>query len=269
MFTERSNAWAIAQGLFLTGALLTHYTTIVVLGALGPRSLAIPFMLIFIAGFAALLAGRTKAPSLMALLVVAPFAVGLMAAAFRVFPFAGSRHQTYLLPFLAAGISAALAWLPRGRAVFLLLLGAVASPFWVIHTAPENDARVMPIGEMTAGLDYVGRVVPPGAPLFVDDMTRDVLKYYLTRNDRTLDTLRFEELGDQRFGGYLVVVPTSPSLAFRPAEVVEEVRQSARAGGCHQWILCGWSRPPGRNHRSLPGFQMEGIRTSRNSNVSL
>jgi len=312
MFTERSTVWAIVQGLFLLGALLTHYTMIVVIGslglyvllrllhggvprravfaigvsqlvlttllgwlyfghirrgivfsssgglnylqhyyyaegretplgfawralfetfhyAIGPRPLAFMFMLLFMAGLAALLAGRTKAPSLMTLLVISPFAAGFMAAVFRVCPFSGSRHQTYLLPFLAAGISAALAWLPRGRAVLLLLLGVVVAPLWVIHSAPENDARVMPIGAMTAAIDYIGRMAPRGAPLFVDDMTRDVLRYYLARNDTTLDRLRSEGGGDEWLGGYLVVVPRRPSLAFRPAEMVEEVTASARA----------------------------------------
>jgi hypothetical protein len=244
-FTERSMIWAIVQGLFLLGALLTHYTTIVLLGSLGlyvllrllqggvprrilftmgmtqlalatllawlyfvhirraivfssggsmdylrhyyyaeghetplgfawralfgtfhyavgPRPLAFLFLLIFVAGLAALLAGRTKAPSLMALLVLSPFGVGFMAAVFRVFPLSGSRHQTYLLPFLATGISAALAWLPRARVVPPLLLGAVMAPLWVIHSTPENDARVVPIGAMTAAIDYVGRMVPRG-----------------------------------------------------------------------------------------------------------
>jgi len=75
--------------------------------AVGLGTLALLFMLIFVAGLAALLTGRTKAPKLTALLVISPFVVGFIAALFRVFPFAGSRHQTYLLPFLAAGISAA------------------------------------------------------------------------------------------------------------------------------------------------------------------
>ncbi len=331
-FAERSTIWAIVQGLFLLGALLTHYTTVVVLCSLGlyvllhvlqggvprrilftigvtqlvlatllgwlyfahirraivfssggsldylrryyyleghetplgfawralfgtfhyavgPRPLAFLFMLIFVAGLAALLAGRTKAPSLMALLVISPFAVGFMAAAFRVFPFAGSRHQTYLLPFLAAGISAALAWLPRGRAVPLLLLGAVMAPLWVIHSAPENDARVVPIGAMTATIDYVGRMVPRGAPLFADDMTRDVLRYYLARNDTTLDTLRSEEGGEEWLGGYRIVIPRGGSvIAFRPANVVEEVTESARALGVPPgdplWVVsAAWKEP--------------------------
>jgi hypothetical protein len=100
--------------------------------ATGLRPLALLLMLIFAAGLAALLTGRAKAPKLTALLVISPFVVGSIAALFRVFPFAGSRHQTYLLPFLAAGISAAFAWVPRGRAVPILLLGVVVAPFWAI-----------------------------------------------------------------------------------------------------------------------------------------
>src|SRR5208282_4793947 len=96
--------------------------------AVGNRPFAFLFVLVFLAGLTALLAGRTKTPPLMAFLVISPFAVGFAAAVFQVFPFGGSRHQTYLLPFLAAGISAGLAWLPRGWPVPLLLLGVVIAP---------------------------------------------------------------------------------------------------------------------------------------------
>ena len=313
-FSEHSTIWAIVQALFLMGALLTNYTTIIVLGSLGLyvvarllqgdmprrivftmvvnqfvlaallgglyfghirrasvfnpsgslnylghyfytpgretllgflwrslfetfhyatglRPLALLFMLIFVAGLDALLMGRTKAPKFMALLVISPFVVGFIAALFRVFPFAGSRHQTYLLPFLAAGISAAFAWLPRGRAVPIFLLGAVVTPFWAIHSSPENDARVMPISAMTAAISYIGRTVPRGTPLFADDMTRDVLRYYLSRNDKALDVVRFEEGSEEWLGGHRFIVPPTAPPAFRPAEMVEEVTEVARTIG--------------------------------------
>jgi len=313
-FSEHSTIWAIVQALFLMGALLTNYTTIIVLGSLGLyvvarllqgdmprrivftmvvnqfvlaallgglyfghirgasvfnpsgslnylghyfytpgretllgflwrslfetfhyatglRPLALLFMLIFVTGLDALLMGRTKAPKFMALLVISPFVVGFIAALFRVFPFAGSRHQTYLLPFLAAGISAAFAWLPRGRAVPILLLGAVVTPFWAIHSSPENDARVMPISAMTAAISYIGRTVPRGTPLFADDMTRDVLRYDLSRNDKALDVVRFEEGSEEWLGGHRFIVPPTAPPAFRPAEMVEEVTEVARTIG--------------------------------------
>jgi hypothetical protein len=313
-FSERSTTWAIVQALFLIGALLTNYTTIIVLGSIGLyvvvrllqgdmprrmvftmvvnqfvlaallgglyfghirrasvfnpsgslnylgqyfyapgretllgfvwrslfetfhyatglRPLALLFMLIFVAGLAAVLIGRTQAPKLTALLVITPFVMGFIAALFRVFPFAGSRHQTYLLPFLAAGISAAFAWLPCGRAVPILLLGAVVAPFWAIHSSPENDARVMPISAMTAAISYIGRTVPPDTPLFTDDMTRDVLRYYLSRNDKAFDILRFEEGSEEWLGGHRFVIPPTAPPAFCPADVVEEVTVAARKIG--------------------------------------
>ena len=313
-FSERSTIWGIVQAAFLIAALLTNYTTIIVLGAVGLyvvvrlfqgdmprrvvltmiggqlvlavllgclyfgqirrgivfdrsgglnylahyfyapgretflgflwralfetfhyavglRPLAFLFLLIFVAGLAALLTARTKAPKLMALLVISPFVVGFIAALFRVFPFAGSRHETYLLPFLAAGISAAFAWLPRGRAVPILLLSAVVAPFWVIHSSPENDPRVMPKSAMTAATSYIASKVPSGTPLFADDMTRDVLRYYLSGNDRALDIVPIEEGSEEWLGGHRLIVPPTAPPAFRPAEMVEEVTQEARTIG--------------------------------------
>jgi Dolichyl-phosphate-mannose-protein mannosyltransferase len=313
-FSERSSRWAAVQGLFLLGALLTHYTTIVVLlslgfyvlirlirgnvprhtvvtigisqlvlatvlgwlffghirrsivfssgggldylrhyyyaqgsetplgfawrafsrtfyYAVGSRPLALVFLLVFLAGVAALLAGRTRTSSLMALLVIAPFVVGFAVAVAHVFPFAGSRHQTYLLPFLAGGIAAALTWLRRAQAVSVLLLGVVVAPFWAAHAAPENNMKEMPLRDMTATIEYLDRMVPRGSRLFVDDETRDVLRYYLARYDTRLDTLR-SNTGEELLGGYRVVEPRMPSpMAFRPDEVVEQVTQSARELG--------------------------------------
>jgi dolichyl-phosphate-mannose-protein mannosyltransferase len=359
-FIERSTIWAIVQGLFLLGALLTHYTAVLVLlslglyvllrslldgvprrilftigasqlvlatllgwlyfghvrgsipfgsgasmdylqpyyyaearetplgftwraflgtfsYAVGSRRLAFLFMLAFLAGLAALLGGRTKARRLMALLVISPFAVGFAAAVFQVFPFAGSRHQTYLLPFLAAGISAGLAFLPGRLAVPLLLLGAVIAPFWATRTAPDNSTRAGPIGDMTAAIEYIGRMIPRGSPVFVDYKTREVLRYYLARNEPR-DTLRPEAVVEEQLGGYCVVglVSRMPSLtrdphpspivwAFRPDEALQQITESARALGVPSgdplWIVSvAWSEPslasrlPARGDRDFKEF---------------
>lgn len=345
-FSERSGKWAIIQGLFLLGALLTHYTAVIVLISLGiyallrlpsggmPRgivvtlitsqfvlaallgclyfvqirrsmvfhsgggldylqhyfytaaretwlgfvwraffgtfhyvvdahALALPFMLVFAAGVAALLAGRTKAPSLLGVLVISPFVVGFAIAVFRVFPFAGSRHQTYLLPFLAAGISAALGWLPRGWAVPLLLLGVIIAPLWVIHSRPENDPLVMPITNMTAAIDYIGRTIPRGSPLFTDEMSRDVLGYYLARNNTSLGGLSSAAGVEESLGGYRVVVPGTTSVTdFRGPEVVEQVTDSARALGVPPsdplWVVSVAWKGPSLSSRLPAGRDHEG-----------
>jgi len=330
-FTGRSTTWAIAQGLFLLGALLTHYTAVLVIASLGlyvwvrslldgvprrilftfgvsqlvlatvlgwlyfghvrssipvgavgsmdylqqyyysrgretplgfawralsrtfaygvgSRRLAFLFMLVFLAGLAALLKGRTKARGLVALLIISPFAVGIVAAASQVFPFAGTRHQTYLLPFLAAGMSASLGWVHRRMAVRLLLLGAVIAPLWVIVYAPTNDRRVMPMGDMTAAIEYVRRTVPLGAPLFVDYQTLEILKYYLARDDTSFDALHPRAGAEKWLGGYRVVMPSEHVYTFRPDEVLGELSESAQALGAPPddpwWVVSvAWFQP--------------------------
>ncbi|MGH9503927.1 MAG: glycosyltransferase family 39 protein [Terriglobales bacterium] len=229
----------------------------------GNRLLALPFMLAFLAGLAALIAGKTKAPRTMGLLIILPFIVGFTAAAFQVFPFAGTRHQTYLLPFVAAGISAVFAILPHRWTVPLLLFGAVISPFWIRHAPPDNDPRVMPRSDMTAALNYVRQTVPKGALLFLDTDTREILEYYLERDDRSLDTLRSEAEVEEQLGGYRSIVLVEsitksiiqdPRLATtdfapHPNESMEQVVRSARALGVPLgdpvWVFSvAWKEPP-------------------------
>jgi dolichyl-phosphate-mannose-protein mannosyltransferase len=235
--------------------------------AVGAHRLALPFMFVFMVGLIALLTRRTKAPSAMAVLLISPFIAGIAASVLQVFPFAGSRHQTYLLPFLAAGISAGFACFQRVRTMPLLLLGAVITPLWVARaSAPDNNPRTMPIGDMTAAIEYIARMVPQGSPLFVDNETREVLRYYLTRNDRSLDTLpSFHAEVEESLGNYRDVVPRNVRWAFRPDDALEQVTQSARALGLPPsdplWVVsAAWldpslaSRLPAGGNRDVKEF---------------
>jgi hypothetical protein len=60
--------------------------------------------------------------------------------------------------------------------------------------------------------------------------------------------LRSEEGVEEWLGGYRVVIPRTPSLVFHPAEVVEEVTESARALGVPPgdplWVVsAAWKEP--------------------------
>jgi len=305
--SQRSTNWAIIQGIFLLGALLSHYTAPVVIlsvdvyvmlryiaggvprrvlftfvcgqlvlaAVLGwlflsyihhavvfsPASLlylkkfyyvpseerllhftrrsfvetfsymvsekrAILSMFVFVAGVAALLTGRTKAPRLMAVLIFTPFIAGFGTAIFRVLPFAGSRHQTYLLPFLAAGFAAAVAWIPRKLVVPLLLAGVVYAPLWIARTPPDNSQRTVPMMDMTAAINYIHQVVPRNAPLFMDLKTRFILKYYLGGHDPNLDS--WPRGNDEKFGDYPVIAPRTFGWVFSPKDALTRVNEAAK-----------------------------------------
>jgi 4-amino-4-deoxy-L-arabinose transferase-like glycosyltransferase len=230
----------------------------------GNRLLAVLLMLAFAAGIVALLNHKVKSPRLMALLILSPFVLGFALAIFQVLPFAGTRHQTYLLPFLAAGIGAAFASLRRGWAVPLLLLGVLVAPVWARRAPPDNNPRIMPKSDMTAALEYTRGAVPLGSSLFVDTETREQLEYYWGKNDKSLDALRFELGRQEQLGGYRVIVAAASYLsplmqdprlatvdfALHPDAALAEVNDSARVAGLQTgnplWIfsVASWKSPP-------------------------
>jgi uncharacterized membrane protein len=237
------------------------------LHAVGVVKLSYLFMFLFMLGFAAVLAARTKAPRLVALLVMSPFVVGFVAGIFQVFPFGGSRHQTYLLPFLAAGIAAALACLPKGWTVPALVLGIAIAPHWLTRAVPDNNLKVDPLTDMTAAMQYVKQTIPPGAPIFVDYETRQVLRYYLARDESFPGTLQTWHDPERWYGGYRVIVPAEYLWIFRPDEVLDRANQSARALGAPPsdplWVVSvAWADPsfasrlPSGQDRDLKQFGM-------------
>ena len=215
---------------------------------MGPIRLSYLFLFLFVVGLAALQLGRSKTPRFMALLVVSPFLVGFVAAVLQVFPFGGSRHQTYLLPFLAVGIAAAFSLLPRVSVVPVLLLGVVIAPHWISRALPDNNLQVDPLTDMTAAMEYVKQTIPPGATIYVDYETRQVLRYHLARNNWFPRTLQSGPAREQWYGGYRVVVPQENVWVFRPDEVLAQATETARETGAQSgdplWVVSvAWADP--------------------------
>jgi Dolichyl-phosphate-mannose-protein mannosyltransferase len=185
-------------------------------------------MLLFVAGVVALLIGRTKASRLMGILIAAPFVVGLVTGIIHALPFAGSRHQTYLLPFLAAGFAAAFTWIPRKFAALSLLPVLAIALYFVARNPPDNNPRLMPVRDMTAAINFINQAIPHSAPLFVDEQTRFVLGYYLGRNDSRLDSPR-GLWNSPTVGGRRLI--SSRDWLFDPDNAIAQSNKSAAAIG--------------------------------------
>ncbi len=214
------------------------FTFLIGFGNTWSHKIAILMFCIFAAGVAALLVGRVKEGRINALLIVSPFVIGFAGALLRLAPFAGTRLQAYLLPFFAAGLGAALKWVPRGRAVFVLLLATVCATVWAatnkvdhVSHASDIDPRVFPISDMSAALDYISQSVPPGAPLFVDEETRDELSYYLGRNDRSLSGFDRNIGHDEVLKGHRIISSSGGSWSFDLDHPLAQASKAAEEQG--------------------------------------
>jgi hypothetical protein len=167
--------------------------------------------------------------------------LGLIAGICHVLPFAGSRHQTYMLPFVAAGLSAALTWISRRLALLLVLLCLVTAPHWVAHNPPDNNPRFASIHDMKAAMVYVSQTIPRDTPVFADDETHYVLRYYLGRNDSSLAAWRLHASSDEIVGGRRIVSPRNYAWAFSGNDALPRANEAARvigmAHGDPLWIV--------------------------------
>jgi hypothetical protein len=214
------------------------FTYLIGFGNVWSHKIALVLFLIFTAGVAALLARQVRKGRINALLIVSPFVIGFLGALLRLFPFGGTRHQAYLLPFFAAGLAAALNWLPRGLSVPVLLLAAVSATVWAAtnkvdpaSNAADIDPRVFPISDMRAAIDYINQDVPAGAPLVVDEETRLDLSYFLGRYDTSLDSPDRRMDNDEVLNGHRIISPQEYSWSFEHNHPLAQISSAARAQG--------------------------------------
>jgi hypothetical protein len=211
------------------------------------HDLAIVCVLIFLIGLAAIFFGRTLSPAHFGALIVLPFVVGMICGVLQIFPFAGSRHQAYLLPFIAAGLATSLTWVRSGMAAVLLSAIAIfAIPTWIIRGVPDNDGRTFPKRDMVAAIDYIHRAIPPGAPILVDIETRETLEYYLGKGDKNLDASASRS-AQEYLGGYRVMTPREYVWAFRVEELparIAELEQEHQFQDPISIVSVSWFQEP-------------------------
>ncbi len=181
-----------------------------------------------------------------AILLVFPYLLGAVAGVMAVYPFGGTRHSAYILPFAAAaagaGASALFVKRPWALAPGAILVTALFSgaPDW--STPPRSLPR------MKAAIDRLGSIAPRGSLLFADHRTAAVLTYYFGGYG----------LRDRRPGlSYRIV--RSPVWAFDSGSFGDEIERMVRvhrlSAGRRFWVIRLGSDPGvGREvSRRFPG----------------
>jgi hypothetical protein len=114
-------------------------------------------------------------------LLVIPFALNCFAALVRAYPYGGTRHSAFLLPFAIAGVSVALGWICRNRLTASVVVAVCAVILCVLFPAKqfaEAPAGSQRIEHMKDAMSFLQQI-PRDEPIFADVQSSLLLGYYL------------------------------------------------------------------------------------------
>lgn len=194
------------------------------------------------------------------LLLVLAFVVAAGAGLSSLYPFGGSRHSAYLLPFAAAAVGMASATLLNQRPRLGLVLLILILPPWLAGTRPANDPERLGQERMQAALDFVD-AQPRDEVLFVDFQTHNLLQYYWrARQPRTVGRLG-GAMHDWRFGSRRVVATTWGVWGFNDnnlGPLTTRLAYAVGAAAVPQWMVMSTAWPKHQPiERRPPGWESE------------
>ncbi len=187
-----------------------------------PIAAAIAFLLAA-AGVARLALRRHTSVWLIAL----PFLSGAAAGVLGLYPFGGTRHSSYLLPFAAGAIAVAVTTFSVKRPWSLLLPCAALAPLlWGTSDWSVPRQTLLPLN---VAMDQLRKVVPPGSLIFADYRTGAVISYYLGRNESNAQRSGLDHFRESEAGSYCFV--RSPLWTPAPKGFGDDVERLVRVYG--------------------------------------
>jgi hypothetical protein len=147
-----------------------------------------------------LLAARKRFSSI---LLATPLLLGASAGLLDFYPFGGTRHSIYLLPFVSAAIGALISVLAGKR-------GWTALPAAVVFVslsgkAPAWDPECVSRASMSAAVQQLKRSAPEGSVLFTDYRAGLLLSYYLGRDEPNSERRGLQDFWQMSPGGYCLI----------------------------------------------------------------
>jgi 4-amino-4-deoxy-L-arabinose transferase-like glycosyltransferase len=164
---------------------------------------------------------RTRiATWILAVLLTLPFLLTCAAAIVGVYPYGGTRHSAFLIPFAIAGVTLGLTWalkqnMMRGLTVVLAIVAASAV-FGSPHR-PYMTRQDQSLANMSLAMTYLQQNVPPEDVILTDYQTSLLLGHYLCQQQ----PVTF----DHSIPGFLVfhcgghrILSTGPQVSIFTAE---------------------------------------------------
>ncbi len=206
--------------------------------------------------------GRGRPRHITAALLLLPFVLNCGAALVRAYPYGGTRHSSFLLPFALAGVGVALARLLKGRIALGIILALVVSLVCNLFPSkrlPYMSAESQRKANMVAAIKLL-RELPAGEPIFTDYQTSLSLGHYLCDQHPIEQDRKMAGFLSYECGGHKIIVTTSTFL-FTARNFYDQwqamVSEYRLRPGAKIWVTqMGWSTYLAFELANFPEFNL-------------
>jgi hypothetical protein len=200
-----------------------------------------------------------------ALLLLLPFVLNCGAAVVGAYPYGGTRHSAFLIPFALAGVAIGLAWLvkqdfARGMALAVAIVvvsAAFGSPHRPFMTRADQN-----LDNMSRAMTFLQQRVPPEGVIVIDYQTSLLFARYLcgpeaVAYDRSIAGFLIFRCGRFRVLSSGPQTPsfTAPSFLADTVWKVMGEKLGMHAGERFWAVQAGWDIGLGRELRAEPQFR--------------
>jgi len=201
---------------------------------------------------------------LLGILLLLPFAVNCATALVRRYPYGGTRHSAFLLPFALAGVAAGASYLCRFRVVpsiAVALLVAMACHVLPARGLPYNSLQAQKRGEMRQAISFIREQIPSDRIIFADLQSGFMLQHYLCGGQPVLPS-RGPAFVTFTCGSHRVI--QSDAFLFTPqtfyAGWARLISGYQLAPGTQVWIMqMTWSSSLAQDLRKTPGSNISPV----------
>ena len=169
-------------------------------------------------------------PPYTGILLLLPFVFNCAAALMRAYPYGGTRHSSFLMPFALAGIGVALARLLKNRVawgILVALLVSLVCNLFPSKRLPYMSAESQRKANMTAAIETLRRL-PAEQPIFTDYQTSLSVGHHLCDQRPVEQDRKMAGFISFECGGHKVIVPASTFL-FTPRNFYDQWQAMAGA----------------------------------------
>ena len=169
-------------------------------------------------------------PPYTGILLLLPFVFNCAAALMRAYPYGGTRHSSFLMPFALAGVGVALARLVKNRialGILVALLVSLVCNLFPSKRLPYMSAESQRQANMTAAIETLRRL-PAEQPIFTDYQTSLSVGHYLCDQRPVEQDRKMAGFISFECGGHKVIVPASTFL-FTPRNFYDQWQAMAGA----------------------------------------